>query len=72
MDDWETVEKLQKKVKTLEAALEQTRSKLNDNGIELEANEGLLRLAMDDMRRIYEDLLKSQSQLMQSDCCSAH
>ena len=34
---------------------------------EAEAYEGLLKLAMDDMRRIYEDLLKTHSQLTQSD-----
>ena len=67
MDSQDSTEKLQEKIKTLEAALVEARAKLNDSGIELEANEGLLHLAMDDMRRIYDDLLKSQSQLMQSD-----
>ena len=67
MDARDSIEKLQEKIKALETALLQTQSKLNESGIELEANEGLLRLAMDDMRRIYEDLLRSQSQLMQSD-----
>ena len=69
--DQDSVEKLQEKIKALEAALVETRNKLNESGIELEANEGLLRLAMEDMRRIYEDLLKSQSQLMQSDKLAA-
>ena len=35
--------------------------------VEIEAHEALLKMALDDMRRIYEDLLRSQSQLMQSD-----
>ena len=61
------VENLQDKVRRLEAELAETNHKLQDSGVELEANEGLLRMAMDDMRRIYEDLLRSQSQLMQSD-----
>ena len=67
MDSPDSTDKLQEKIKALEAALAEARAKLNDSGIELEANEGLLHLAMDDMRRIYDDLLKSQSQLMQSD-----
>ena len=60
-------ENLQEKVRRLEAELAQTNNKLQDSGIELEANEGLMKLMLDDMRRIYEDLLRSQSQLMQSD-----
>ncbi len=67
MNGSDSTENLQDKVRRLEAELVETRHKLQDSGIELEANEGLLRLAMDDMRRIYEDLLQSQSQLMQSD-----
>ena len=65
------MENHQEKIKELEAALAEARAKLNDSGIELEANEGLLHLAMDDMRRIYDDLLRSQSQLMQSDKLAA-
>ena len=61
------MENPQEKIRALEVELAQMRAKLNESGIELEANEGLLNLAMDDMRRIYGDLLKSQSQLMQSD-----
>ena len=67
MDSSDSVQNLQEKVRKLEAELLETHRKLQDSGIELEANEGLLKLAMDDMRRIYEDLLRSQSQLMQSD-----
>lgn len=67
MNSPDSIEKLQEKIKMLETDLTKTRNKLNDSGIELEANEGLLRFAMEDMRRIYEDLLKSQNQLMQSD-----
>lgn len=55
------------KIKALEAALNEAIAKLNDTGIQLEANEGLLNLALDDMRRIYDDLLRSQTQLTQSD-----
>ena len=61
------MENPQEKIRSLETELAELRAKLNERGIELEANEGLLHLAMDDMRRIYDDLLKSQSQLMQSD-----
>ena len=60
-------EELQKKIQDLEAQLAQTTEKLQTSGIELEANEALLKLAMEDMRRIYEDLMRSQTQLMQSD-----
>lgn len=62
-----SIQELQEKVKKLEAALADSSRKLEFSGVELEANEGLLKLAMDDMRRIYEDLLRSQSQLTQSD-----
>ena len=51
----------------LEQQLTETRSKLENSGIELEAHEGLLRLSMEDMRRIYEELMTSQARLMQSD-----
>ncbi len=61
------MENPQEKIRALEAELAEMRAKLNERGVELEANEGLLKLAMDDMRRIYGDLLKSQSQVMQSD-----
>ncbi len=67
MSENDSAESLQKQVRELETKLADTLSKLQYNGIELEANEGILKLMMDDMRRIYEDLMKSQSQLMQSD-----
>lgn len=38
---------------------------------ELAGYEGLLKLAMDDMRRIYDDLMRSQSQILQADKLSA-
>ncbi len=63
----DSIEKLQAKIKELEGALAETKGKLDSSSIELEANEGLLKLAIDDMRRIYEDLMRSQTQLMQSD-----
>ena len=67
MGENDSVEKLQQKIRDLEKQLAETSSRLQYSGIELEANEGLLKLAMDDMRRIYENLLDSQSKLMQSD-----
>ena len=67
MSENDSASELQKKIRELEAQLTEAKNKLQTSGIELEANEGLVRLMMDDMRRIYEDLLKSQSQLMQSD-----
>ncbi len=67
MSESDSVEKMQKKVRDLEARLAEVTGKLEYSGLELEANEGLLKLAMEDMKRIYEDLLGSQSKLMQSD-----
>ena len=67
MSQDDSVEKLQKNIRDLEAQLLETKDKLQFSGIELEANEGLLKLALDDMKRIYEDLLSSQSKSMQSD-----
>jgi two-component system, NtrC family, sensor kinase len=58
---------LQKKIKELEAQLAEAVGKLQTSGVEIEANEGLMKFMMEDMRRIYEDLMRSQSQLMQSD-----
>ncbi len=63
----ESPDALQKKIHELESKLSETVEKLQSSGIELEANEALLKLAMEDMRRIYEDLLRSQTQLTQSD-----
>ncbi len=48
----------------LKAELERVRG-------ELEAHEGLVRLAMDDMRHLYEDLLSSQVRLLQADKLAA-
>ncbi len=67
MSENDSADQLQKKIRELEIQLAEAANKLQSSGIELEANEGLLKLMMDDMRRIYEDLLRSQSQLMQSD-----
>ncbi len=67
MSENDSAESLQKKIRQLETQLADTVSKLQYSGIELEANEAILKLMMDDMRRIYEDLMKSQGQLMQSD-----
>ena len=62
---------LQQKISQLEASLHDVQSELKSKTVELEAYEGLLKLAMDDMKRIYEDLLMSHSQLMQSDKLAA-
>ncbi len=67
MSENDSAAELQKKIQELEARLAETTGKLQYSGIELEANEALIKLMMDDMRRIYEDLMKSQGQLMQSD-----
>ena len=67
MSQNESQAELQKRIQALEVQLHEAKNKLQDSGIELEASEGLMRLMNDDMRRIYEDLMKSQSQLMQSD-----
>jgi signal transduction histidine kinase len=47
-------------VQRLEALLAEARA-------EIEGHEGLLKLAMEDMRRLYDDLLASQSRLLQAD-----
>ncbi len=67
MSENDSAEPLQKQIRELESKLADTVGKLQYNGIELEANEAILKLMMVDMRRIYEDLMKSQGQLMQSD-----
>ena len=67
MSENDSAESLRMKIRELESQLAETQNKLQSSGIELEASEGILKLMMDDMRRIYEDLMKSQSQLMQSD-----
>lgn len=53
------------------ARLGETEKKLAQTRIELDAHEGLLRLAMEDMRKMYEDLLETQSRLLQADKLSA-
>ena len=67
MSENDSAAELQKKIRDLEARLAETANKLESSGVEIEASEGLIKFMMEDMRRIYEDLLKSQSQLMQSD-----
>ncbi|MCG3177117.1 MAG: Adaptive-response sensory-kinase SasA [Candidatus Omnitrophica bacterium] len=47
--------------------LERLRRDLDERAVEVEAHEGLLKFAMDDLQRVYEDLLRTQSQLMQAD-----
>ena len=71
MNQPENETNLQQKILQLEASLRDVQSKLESKTVELEAYEGLLKLAMDDMKRIYEDLLMSHSQLMQSDKLAA-
>jgi len=66
-DNSEVTEQFQDKICRLEAELAKARHELESRGIELEANEGVLHMAMDDIRRMYEDLLSSQRKLMQSD-----
>lgn len=67
MNEHDSIDRLRKKIQELEAQLAEATGKLTSSGVELEANEGLIKFMMEDMRRIYEDLLRSQSQLMQSD-----
>jgi two-component system, NtrC family, sensor kinase len=43
------------------------RKKWEETKIELEGHEGLLKLSMNDLRKTYDDLLASQTQLYQSD-----
>jgi len=64
-------DKLRAKVAELEASLREARSKIQREDNEIEAYEGLLKLAMEDMRRLYEDLLRTHSQLTQSDKLAA-
>lgn len=47
--------------------LDETQKRLEEAKTELAAHEGLLGLAMEDLKRLYGDLLKTQSQLFQSD-----
>lgn len=67
MDTQESIKQLHERVKALEGELAQTRSKLAGSEVELEAHEALLKMSLDDMRRIYEDLMRSQTQLLQAD-----
>ncbi len=55
----------------LETALREVMKKLEESRGEVEAHEGLLRMALDDMRRFYDDLQKSQTQLAQADKLAA-
>ncbi len=55
----------------LESALREALKKLEDSRGEVEAHEGLLRMALDDMRRFYDDLQRSQTQLAQADKLAA-
>ncbi len=63
----ENSKELEEKVRQIDAALQETTKKLQGSREELEAHEALLRLAFEDMRRIYDDLQKSQAQLAQAD-----
>lgn len=58
---------LYERIQRLEAELGDARQKLEGSAIELEAHEALLKMSLDDMRRIFEDLMRSQSQLLQAD-----
>ena len=48
-----------------------TRKRFKETSIELAGHEGLLKLAMEDMRKMYEDLLQAQSQAQQADKLAA-
>jgi two-component system, NtrC family, sensor kinase len=61
------VQDLNERVRFLEAELEATRKKLAGSEIELEAHEALLKMSVNDTRRIFEDLMRSQTQLLQAD-----
>lgn len=50
---------------------EEALKRITELQAELEGHEGLLRLAMDDMRKMYGDLLQAQAQMMQADKLSA-
>ena len=62
---------LEEKIKQFDKALEDAKKKLQGSREELEAHEGLLRLAFEDMRHFYDDLQKSQAQLVQADKLAA-
>ncbi len=64
-------DELRAKVAELEASLKETHRKLRTEEAEVEAYEGLLKLAMEDMHRIYDDLLQTHSRLTQSDKMAA-
>lgn len=54
-------------IERLERELAEARARLEEMRIELDAHEGLMRLAMEDIRRIYDDLLRTQARLFQAD-----
>ena len=57
----------QSRIQALEAELTHVQQKLAGREVELEAHEALLKMSLDDMRRIFEDLIRSQGQLLQAD-----
>jgi C4-dicarboxylate-specific signal transduction histidine kinase len=59
--------RLSENLKRLERELAQARARIAEMQIEIEAHEGLLRLSMEDMRRIYDDLLQTHVRLLQAD-----
>lgn len=67
MDSQESIKDLHDRIKALESDLSEARGKLAGSEIELEAHEALLKMSVSDMRRLYEDLMRSQSQLLQAD-----
>jgi len=58
---------LESKVKSFEATLADLKAQLDGRTVELEAHEGLLDLAMKEMRGVYDELLQSQAQLLHAD-----
>ena len=64
-------EELQKIVDSLRSARADLEQKLEQANNEISAHEGLLNMAMEDMKRLYDDLLSAQSRLMQADKLAA-
>ncbi|HTL70354.1 MAG TPA: ATP-binding protein [Candidatus Eisenbacteria bacterium] len=67
MGDNGEVQRLEALLAARSAELDALRRQLEESRAEVEGHEGLLKLAMEDMRRLYDDLLSSQSRLMQAD-----
>ena len=67
MGKQESPRPFEEQIKTLEAALTDAKKKLETTQDEAGAYEGLLNFAMQDMRRIYDELMQSQARLMQAD-----